>query len=139
MTEKQQSGRQKELSKEMKRGRATGAAGSSRLPRSKWIDSMEEHEDHPGQSLATRNHEVIKHWAEERRAEPAAVAGTEHEGRAGVLRLDFPGYGTVPKISWDDWFKTFDDRELIFLYQEHLKNGNTSNFFKLNSPSREHE
>ncbi len=106
-----------------------------------WISSPNEHEDHPGESLATRNHEVIRKWAEERKAEPATVSGTSHDGRPGVLRFDFPGYGgqELEHISWDDWFKSFDDRKLIFLYQEHLRDGRMSNFFHLDSPGREHD
>ncbi len=112
---------------------------SKTAQRAKWINSLKEHEDHKGQALATRNHDVIVHWAEERKAEPAAISGTEHEGRPGVLRFDFPGYKDLPHVSWDDWFKTFDQRELVFLFQEHLKNGNVSNFFKLDNPQREHD
>lgn len=105
----------------------------------KWIESPAQHEDHAGQTLATRNHDVIRQWAEERRAQPATVPGTEHGGRPGVLRFDFPGYGgeRLQTIPWDDWFRSFDERHLIFLYQEHLRNGNQSNFFRLESPERE--
>ncbi len=109
------------------------------LQSTKWVSGPDEHEDHAGQSLATRNHEAIMQWAQERSAVPATVPGTEHEGRPGVLRFNFPGYGgeSLKDVSWDDWFKTFDDRELVFLYQEHLKNGNMSNFFRMNNPHRE--
>ncbi len=107
--------------------------------RARWIKTLNDHEDHQGQSLATQNHEVIKKWAEERGAKPAAVPGTEHQGHAGVLRFDFPGYGgqKLQQISWEDWFKAFDERKLVFLFQEHLKNGRQSNFFKFDSPYRE--
>ena len=57
-----------------------------------------------------------------------------------MLRFDFPGYdegGKLEEIGWDDWFETFDARDLVFVYQEHLKNGNQSNFFKMDSPHRE--
>lgn len=115
-----------------------GKTAKSPVKGAKWIESVDEHEEHTGQSLATRNHDVIMRWAEERKAQPATVEGTEHEGRPGVLRFDFPGYGGgIKAISWDEWFKTFDARELTFLYQEHLKNGNQSNFFKVTSPHRE--
>src|SRR5579875_3017410 len=30
--------------------------------RAKWINNLNEHEDQPGQTLATQNPEVIKHW-----------------------------------------------------------------------------
>jgi hypothetical protein len=109
--------------------------------RSKWINQPDQHEDYPGQSLVTRNHEVIKAWAEERRAVPATVPGTEYDGRLGVLRFNFPGYGgeELEEVSWDKWFETFDERELVFVFQEHLKNGSSSNFFQIDSPFREHE
>jgi hypothetical protein len=107
----------------------------------KWINAVGQHEDHPGQSLATRSHTVIEHWAKERNAVPATVPGTEHEDRAGVLRFNFPGYGgrKLKEISWQEWFKTFDDRQLVFIFQEHMKNGNMSNFFQMDSPFREHD
>lgn len=107
--------------------------------RARWVHSPSEHEEHAGQTLATRSHEVIQHWAEERKAIPATVPGSEHDGRLGVLRFNFPGYGgqSLQEISWDDWFKSFDERNLVFLFQEHQKAGNQSNFFRLDSPERE--
>lgn len=103
------------------------------------ISSVDEHEERPGRSLVTTDHEVIKRWAEERGGRPATVPGTEHEGRAGVLRFDFPGYGggDLKEITWDEWFETFEARELNFVYQEHKKDGSQSNFFRLESPERE--
>lgn len=107
----------------------------------KWIDNLKEHEDHPGQTLATRNHDVIKHWADERGGKPATVPGTEHNGLPGVLRINFPGYGgqDLKEISWDEWFKPFDQRDLVFLFQEKMKNGHQSNFFHLDNPNRDHD
>nr|WP_055502648.1 hypothetical protein [Nonomuraea pusilla] len=103
------------------------------------ITSTEEHEERPGRSLVTTDHDVIRWWAEERDARPATVPGTEHEGRPGVLRFDFPGYGggDLQEISWEDWFRTFDERKLNFIYQEHKKDGQQSNFFRLENPERE--
>jgi hemerythrin superfamily protein len=107
--------------------------------RAKWINSAQEHEDRPGQSLATRSHEVIRRWAEERRAAPATTPGGDPQ-RPRVLRFNFPGYDNkLQEISWDAWFGTFDERDLVFLFQEHMKAGNPSNFFKFDSPEREHE
>lgn len=105
----------------------------------RWINKVGEQEDHPGQTLATRNHDVIKHWAEERDGTPATVPGTQHDGRPGVLRFNFPGYGgqNLQQIAWDAWFKPFDARDLVFVFQEHQKAGNQSNFFHLDSPDRE--
>ncbi len=105
----------------------------------KWISNKDEHEEHNGQSLATRNHDVIMKWAEERDAVPATVPGTEHGDQLGVLRFNFPGYGgrELREVSWEEWFKPFDTRDLVFVYQEHMKNGNQSNFFRLDNPKRE--
>jgi hypothetical protein len=81
---------------------------------------------------------VIRQWAEARGAVPATVEGTEHDERAGVLRFDFGGDDDrLRHISWDEWFKTFDERSLNFLYQEERKDGQQSNFFRLENPGRE--
>jgi hemerythrin superfamily protein len=102
----------------------------------KWISSPGEHEDHPGQTLATRNPEVIRRWAEERKAKPATIPGDD-PGNPRVLRLDFPGYSEdLVQLSWDAWFSTFRRRDLVFLFQEHLKNGRPSNFFQFDNPEQ---
>ena len=92
-----------------------------------------------GETLTTRDHRKIQRWAEERKAQPATVPGSEHGDHLGVLRFDFPGYGgsDLKKVSWEEWFKTFDDRELEFVYQETRKDGDESNFFRLTNPERE--
>jgi hypothetical protein len=107
--------------------------------RAKWISSTEEHADRKGQSLATRNHDVIRAWAEERNAVPATVDSARSNGDIRVLRFDFPGYGgqSLRKVEWDGWFRTFDDRNLVFVFQEHLRNGNRSNFFRFDNPEQE--
>ena len=114
---------------------------SESTKRAKWIDSTSEHEDHPGQTLATRDHDVIKAWAEKRGGEPSTVPGTEHGDHLGVLRFNFPGYGgqDLQAVPWDEWFKTFDDRKLVFVYQERKSDGHESNFFHFDSPVREHD
>jgi len=118
-----------------------GAKLSPATKRSKWINSPDQHEDQPGQSLATRSHEVIKAWVEERKATPATVPGTKHDSHLGVLQFDFPGFGgeNLEPVSWEEWFKTFDMRELVFIFQEHMRSGRLSNFFHLDSPFREHD
>ena len=125
-------------------GQGTGRRGASRSSRSapkahlkysKWIDSPDDHEDRKGQSLATRNHEVIRQWAESRKAKPSVVGDTEGRDGAGILRIDFPGHGgkRLRKVDWNDWFDTFVKRKLVFLYQEHKRDGSTSTFFKLSA------
>lgn len=94
---------------------------------------MPEQEEYEGQTLRTRDHEKIKSWAEARGATPSTVPGTEHGDHLGVLRLDFPGYGgqDLSEVSWEEWFDTFDRRNLEFIYQEHTRDGSPSNFFKV--------
>jgi len=93
----------------------------------------------PGATLLTRNHEIIKRWAEQRGAVPATVPGTEHDQHLGVLRFDFPGYGGrgLQHVSWEEWFKAFDERHLAFIYQETKTDGTPSNFYRFDSPERE--
>ena len=70
---------------------------------------------------------------------PATVAGTEHGDHLGVLRFDFGG-DSEPRlrhVSWEEWFKTFDERGLNFLYQETRSDGRQSNFFRIENPQRE--
>ncbi len=120
------------------RKRPSGGMLSKSTQRAKWIAAAGDHEDRPGQTLATRDHDVIRRWAEERGGEPATVARREGE-RPRTLRFNFPGYGgaNLEAISWDEWLRTFDERDLVFLFQEHMSNGRPSNFFRLDSPQRE--
>ena len=105
----------------------------------KWIHSPDEGQDRPGQTLATRSHEVIRAWAEARGAKPRTVSGSEHDGHVGVLRMAFPDYGgdELEEIDWDAWFEPFDERELVFLYQQETSDGTQSNFFRLDNPRSE--
>ena len=115
-----------------------GPESSKSLKYSQEITSLDDDPERAGRSLVTTSHEVIRNWAESRGGVPATVEGTEHGDRAGVLRFDF-GDKTdkLREISWDEWFATFDERRLNFLYQEERKDGRQSNFFRLESPERE--
>jgi hypothetical protein len=74
----------------------------------------------------------------ERNAVPATVPGSEHDGHVGVLRFDFGRRSErLEEVAWDEWLRTFAERELVFLFQEKLENGRQSNFFRLDSPHRE--
>ncbi len=65
------------------------AAGKSR----KVIHEPDEEEDRAGQTLVTRDDQVIREWAERRGAKVATVEGTEDGDHRGVLRFHFRGYG----------------------------------------------
>ena len=117
----------------------TGRQTSKSVKYAQEISSPDDDPERPGRSLVTTNHDVIREWAEARKAVPATVDGTEHGDHLGVLRFDFPGYGGdgLREVSWDDWFDTFDRRRLNFIYQEERSDGRQSNFFRLESPDRE--
>ncbi|RAM38726.1 Rho termination factor N-terminal domain-containing protein [Arthrobacter globiformis] len=115
-----------------------GDASSSSLKYSQEVTSTEDEPEREGRSLATTHHEVIRQWAEERGGSPATVEGTEHGDHLGVLRIDFGGDDSnLRRVSWEEWFKTFDGRGLNFIYQEQRTDGTQSNFFRLENPERE--
>jgi hypothetical protein len=91
-------------------------------------------QDMSHESKTTTSHSTIKKWAEERQGKPAIVesTGTQKKGNSGILRINFPGYAedNLKDISWDEFFETFDENDLEFLYQEETKDGSTSRFFK---------
>jgi len=116
----------------------TGPDSSKSLKYSQEVTSPDEDPERAGRSLVTTHHDVIRQWAEDRNGTPATVPGTEHGDHLGVLRLDFgDDDDRLRHVSWDEWFATFDDRRLNFIYQEERTDGRTSTFFRLESPDRE--
>jgi hypothetical protein len=86
------------------------------------------------ESKTTTDHETIKQWVESRGGFPASVKSTQDDGDPGLLRIDFPGYSgedSLERIDWDSFFDKFEEKNLAFLYQEKLKSGEESRFFKL--------
>ncbi|RKD14498.1 hypothetical protein BCY91_08490 [Pelobium manganitolerans] len=84
-------------------------------------------------SKQTSNHQQIKQWAEERNGVPTRIKGTGNSTSDGVLRIHFPEHSNADdfeEISWDDFFETFDDKNLNFLYQDEKEDGETSTFHK---------
>lgn len=80
------------------------------------------------------DHTRIKKWADKRGAKPACVRGTGGEADPGMIRLDFSGFSggdSLREISWDEWFRAFDDNNLALIVQEQTADGNQSNFNKL--------
>jgi hypothetical protein len=116
----------------------TGEQTSKSIRYSQEVTSPEDAPERQGRSLVTTHHEVIRQWADARNATPATVPGTEHGDHLGVLRLDFGNDNDdLRHVDWGEWFRTFDDRRLNFIYQEERTDGHTSTFFRLESPDRE--
>lgn len=82
-------------------------------------------------SHVTTDHNRIRKWADERGGVPATVTETEQNGHAGILRIDFgPKEDRLETISWDEFFRKFDEVGLAFLYQDKTKDGHVSRFHK---------
>jgi hypothetical protein len=83
-------------------------------------------------SKTTTDHEEIRRWVEERGGRPATVKGTGDGDEPGVLRIDFGDEDeSLEPISWEEWFRKFDEEGLAFLHQDRLASGEESRFFKL--------
>jgi hypothetical protein len=96
-----------------------------------------------GESKTTTDHDEIRRWVEQRGGTPAAVNGTGSGNDPGILRIAYEGVGAevgegedLEPLSWDEWFRAFDENELAFVYQDETKDGEESRFSKL--VSREH-
>ena len=106
--------------------------------RARWVHEPSERPDRHGQTLATRSHEVIRAWAEARGATPATVEGSKFRDGPGVLRFDFGAReDRLVPLEWDELFEIVDRRQLVFVFQETMKDGTQSNFFIFDRPERE--
>lgn len=81
-------------------------------------------------SDTTTDHDTIRQWVEKRQGRPAVVKDTEGKDGEGILRIEFSHADRLEDIEWDDFFKTFEDRKLAFLYQDKTSEGKESRFFK---------
>ncbi len=86
------------------------------------------------EAKTTTDHAQIRQWVEERSGYPARVKGTADKDSSGVLVIDYPGYSgtdTLERISWDEFFRGFEENKLAFLYQDETSDGSESRFSKL--------
>lgn len=82
-------------------------------------------------SETTTDHDTIRKWIEDRGGVPTVVKGTEDDEGEGILRVDFAERDDkLEEISWDEFFDTFEDRGLAFLYQDETADGKESRFFR---------
>jgi hypothetical protein len=78
-------------------------------------------------ALATRDHDLIRQWAERHNAEPATGEATSSgpatirvaDGGAGI-RFNFPGYARFRPITWAEWLENFDRHQLTFVFEEEI-------------------
>lgn len=69
----------------------------------------------------TTDHDAIRKWADKYGGKPAAVDRTHQGGDVGIIRIMFPNapnseHGHLVEISWDEFFKEFEDRKLALLH-----------------------
>jgi hypothetical protein len=93
-------------------------------------------------TLATRDHDVIRHWAARRKAEPATGEATAsgpstvnvRDGDAGI-RFNFQGVSLYRPIGWDEWLDHFDRHGLLFVYEEESADGTASTRYRIVRPA----
>ena len=85
-------------------------------------------------SATTHDHKKIQEWAKEREGIPSKIKNTGKEDDDGVLRIHFPKHSAsddrFEEISWEDFFKNFDENDLDLLYQDKKADGEISTFHK---------
>jgi len=80
------------------------------------------------EATTTTDHDKIRSWAEARDGHPAVV---RTNGPGGILRIDFgDAEEGLEEVSWDEFFRIFDENELTFLYQEDAGGNGRSRFNK---------
>lgn len=79
-------------------------------------------------SNTTTDHQQIRKWAEARDGHPAVV---RTKGKGGILRIDFgEPEENLEEVSWDEFFRIFDENDLDCLYQDKTSDGGVSRFNK---------
>jgi hypothetical protein len=92
-------------------------------PRIRSVKSIDTAFQSSTQLVFTRDHESIRRWATERRADPATGEETSsgpatfkvNDGGAGI-RFNFPGVSVFRPIGWDEWLANFDRNQCAFVY-----------------------
>ena len=75
------------------------------------------------------DHKKIREWAEHRGGRPSKVKDVA--GGGGILRFDFQDPDDkLEEISWDEFFKIFEEHKLALLEQEKTASGAESRFAK---------
>lgn len=82
-------------------------------------------------SYKSHHHLVIKKWIDERGGQPALLVSSKGKKEPIPLAVDFgeDANNLVP-LSWDEFFRIFEEDMLDFQYQEETEDGTISRFFK---------
>jgi hypothetical protein len=93
--------------------------------------------------LSTRDHQIIREWAERNSAEPATGEATPSgaattmkvEDQGTGLRFNFPGMSRFRAISWAEWFDHFNRFDLTFVFDNPQPNEPPSARYRIVSTS----
>jgi hypothetical protein len=102
------------------------------------IDSRDENRHSEVHVVATRDHELVRRWAQRRHAEPATGQATDtgpqtidvHD-QGTALRFNFPGVERFRQIEWTEWLDHFDQHTLVFVYERDAPGVTPSNRYRL--------
>lgn len=100
-----------------------------------------------GMYTMTTNHEEIKKWAVENGARPAIIDQQQARGDTVGIRLNFPGkedeellsVSQTRDISWDEFFRIFEEEDLTFLYTEDKQTSNPTDWYSFDNRYKDFE
>jgi hypothetical protein len=82
--------------------------------------------------ITTVDHARIRDWVKSRKGHPAMAHTQTIMGPASkLLRIDFAGWPTDPcfhSISWEEFFESFENAKLAFVYRGMKESGEPSHF-----------
>jgi hypothetical protein len=82
----------------------------------------------------------IMQWVTEHNGSPAVIDAPEAKGDKVGLRINFPGFldereladfQETKTVSWEEFFKIFEEQKLLFMYDDKTKDSNPVNWYKL--------
>jgi hypothetical protein len=85
------------------------------------------------QAKVATDHDEIRKRAEARGGRLIAVRSTYSKEDPGIIRIEFPDAPSardenLVEISWDEFFKKFDEANLALVYEEETASGEPSYF-----------
>lgn len=98
-----------------------------------WMNQAGQHTTEPGTLFVTRDHEVIRTWANSRHAQPALLKSRAGGDPAEALRFQVSHrrQSEYDVVSWDEWFSVLDGNDLVFIFQERTHDGGISDLFRI--------
>lgn len=81
-------------------------------------------------TCVTTDHDAIRRWIEARGGRPVRMpVEADPESHGCPLHVDFAGLtgeDCGEPVEWDEFFATFEEEKLAFVYQEHTAHGEIS-------------